>query len=207
MELKQYQSEVKRTLPDLKASELNIAHMIYGLNSEFDEILNAVDNANLNEEAGDLLWYASNYCNIKNIDIWRVFSFSKDYYRVLPNDDYIIQLQVEISKLTDIEKKVLAYKRETSYETFLNAITSVYERLNDCYVYYNMDPLDSMQKNIDKLRKRYPDKFSAYHANNRDLVGEREILEGVKPLNDSFINRVTEILKKETQANGAEEVK
>lgn len=32
--------------------------------------------------------------------------------------------------------------------------------------------------NIDKLRGRYPDKFTEYDALNRDLVGEREILEG-----------------------------
>jgi hypothetical protein len=33
-------------------------------------------------------------------------------------------------------------------------------------------------KNIAKLRKRYPEKFSAYDATHRDLAGERTILEG-----------------------------
>lgn len=32
--------------------------------------------------------------------------------------------------------------------------------------------------NIDKLRKRYPDKFTNYDALNRDLDGERKVLEG-----------------------------
>jgi len=37
---------------------------------------------------------------------------------------------------------------------------------------------DAREKNIAKLRKRYPDKFTAYDAENRDLAGERAILEG-----------------------------
>lgn len=37
---------------------------------------------------------------------------------------------------------------------------------------------DAVQRlNIDKLRKRYPDKFTNYDALNRDLIGERAILE------------------------------
>lgn len=36
-----------------------------------------------------------------------------------------------------------------------------------------------MQNNIDKLAKRYPDKYSDDYANNRDLVAERKILEQV----------------------------
>lgn len=38
-----------------------------------------------------------------------------------------------------------------------------------------------MQKNIDKLKKRYPEKFTEEKAQNRDLTGERKILEG-RPL-------------------------
>lgn len=34
--------------------------------------------------------------------------------------------------------------------------------------------------NIDKLRKRYPDKFTNYDALNRDLAGERVVLESLE---------------------------
>lgn len=37
---------------------------------------------------------------------------------------------------------------------------------------------DAMQKNIDKLRKRYPEKFEGVQALERDLAGERQVLEG-----------------------------
>ena len=37
------------------------------------------------------------------------------------------------------------------------------------------------QINIDKLRNRYPDKFTEYDAKNRDLGAERKVLETNKP--------------------------
>lgn len=45
---------------------------------------------------------------------------------------------------------------------------------------------DVQQINIAKLRHRFPQKFNEYDANNRDLFGERKILEGgeVKPTAD-----------------------
>lgn len=38
----------------------------------------------------------------------------------------------------------------------------------------------AMERNIEKLRKRYPEKFTAEAALNRDLDGERAVLEGTK---------------------------
>lgn len=42
------------------------------------------------------------------------------------------------------------------------------------------DPIAIMQKNIDKLRARFPDKFTTERALNRDLVAERKALEGME---------------------------
>lgn len=38
-------------------------------------------------------------------------------------------------------------------------------------------PSETLEIGFQKLKHRYPDKFNAYNANNRDLVGERKILE------------------------------
>ena len=42
------------------------------------------------------------------------------------------------------------------------------------------------RKNIAKLRARFPDKFTEYDANNRNLAVEREILEDKPKPGDSF---------------------
>jgi hypothetical protein len=40
---------------------------------------------------------------------------------------------------------------------------------------------EAQRRNIAKLRKRFPDKFTEYDANNRDLFAERKALEAKKP--------------------------
>lgn len=64
--------------------------------------------------------------------------------------------------------------------------TNVLEEIGDCLWYLaqacnvlEADMGDVMQSNIDKLRKRYPDKYTNEHAaeKNRDRVAEREVLD------------------------------
>lgn len=42
---------------------------------------------------------------------------------------------------------------------------------------HHIDLKQVMQTNIDKLKQRFPEKFTTSHANNRDLIAERIILE------------------------------
>jgi NTP pyrophosphatase (non-canonical NTP hydrolase) len=66
-------------------------------------------------------------------------------------------------------------------------VVNAKEELGDAqwYVPLGVDACDAeledvMQTNIDKLRARYPDKFTEHDAQNRNLDKEREILEGGK---------------------------
>jgi hypothetical protein len=51
--------------------------------------------------------------------------------------------------------------------------------VNFCYQ-YNTDISNILDKNIDKLRARYGDKFSSEKAINRNLEVEKQILENGK---------------------------
>jgi hypothetical protein len=51
--------------------------------------------------------------------------------------------------------------------------------VNFCYQ-YNTDISSILDKNIDKLRARYGDKFSSEKAINRNLEVEKQILENGK---------------------------
>jgi len=77
-----------------------------------------------------------------------------------------------------------AIKRSVYYGEALDR-TNLIEELGDLewYMAVLRDALDVSQEqvqriNIDKLRARYPEKFTDTHALNRDLDREREILEG-----------------------------
>ncbi len=90
----------------------------------------------------------------------------------------IMGLVTESAELMDAVKKAKIYGRE------LDRVNLV-EEAGDLMWYLAIlgDELgvsfeDMWEKNIAKLTKRYPEKFTSDLALNRDLDGERKILEG-----------------------------
>lgn len=86
----------------------------------------------------------------------------------------------EAGELTDIFKKSLAYGKEVDW-------VNVNEELGDLMFYIasfcrinGINLQEVIDTNVKKLESRYPEKFTQYHATNRDLDKEREILEGNK---------------------------
>lgn len=89
-----------------------------------------------------------------------------------------IGICTEAGELLDVVKKFLFYGKEP--ET-----TNMIEEVGDVlwYVAILCDVLgvsleNIMARNIAKLHKRYPAKFTSEAANNRDLAAERAALEG-----------------------------
>ena len=94
-------------------------------------------------------------------------------------------IMTETGELTDVFKKNMAYNKDIDW-------TNVEEEIGDLMFYIasfcritGIDLQDVIDRNVKKLETRYPDKFTEYHAKNRDLEKEREILEdggiGVSP--------------------------
>ncbi|HBD95843.1 MAG TPA: hypothetical protein DC057_16865 [Spirochaetia bacterium] len=89
----------------------------------------------------------------------------------------LMGMQTEIGELTDPFKKQLAYNKPVDW-------TNVKEELGDlmwyignlCYI-LNFDLEEILEKNIEKLKARYPEKFDSDKAINRNLSKERDILE------------------------------
>lgn len=90
-------------------------------------------------------------------------------------------ISTEAGELLDVLKKHIFYGKDVDW-------VNLEEEMGDLFWYLAVlaDVLGKtefqglMQKNIDKLAKRYPDqKFTSDSAINRDLVSEREILENV----------------------------
>jgi NTP pyrophosphatase (non-canonical NTP hydrolase) len=94
------------------------------------------------------------------------------------NIHMILGMQTEVAELADAFKKHLAYGKPVDW-------VNVEEELGDLMWYIanfcNINDIDLeqvMQINIDKLRARYPEKFTQENALNRNLEAERKILEG-----------------------------
>lgn len=171
MGIKEYQNKAYRTLKMLGSTELNLSHMVIGLASELGELQQAIDNRdfkNLNEEVGDVMWYIANYATLRNISI--VIQHDLSVYNFK-------HLVTAVSELNDIVKKRIAYDKPidlvaeaVAVQRIVNICTGLYESGWKC------DIIDAMTKNINKLKARYPDKYSDEKALNRDLDAENKAL-------------------------------
>lgn len=177
MTLNEYQQATARTCPDLGSEKLNIAHMIMGMISEITELSEAVkkgDIINIGEELTDIHWYLSNYCRMYNIKYERL------EWKIIESDNFEepYKMLVEaISKLTDIEKKFIAYNKAVNEERRFDFCNHIFLNLKDLYLYFKFDVSQCMENNINKLKIRFPDKFSEENAINRNLEAERVELE------------------------------
>lgn len=172
MKIEQYQLESYRTLLILNDEDLNRQHMLLGVISEIGEITDAYkkslaygkdfDRVNLIEEAcGDVNWYLCNWATLNNI----------------------------ILEQPTINKSFLNERINTPIDTLLDFLTkglhfgNIQQTLNKWYTVCTLlgitdEEYDKgLQNNIDKLKIRYPEKFTNENALNRDLDSERVELE------------------------------
>lgn len=96
----------------------------------------------------------------------------------LDNLHYILGILTEAGELADNFKKELAYGKTIDW---INVSEEIFDIMwyvaNFCRI-NNIDFEKGLDINIAKLQARYPEKFSEEKANNRDLLHERDVLEG-----------------------------
>ena len=89
----------------------------------------------------------------------------------------LMGMQTEIGELTDPFKKQLAYNKPVDWINVKEEIGDLMWYIgNLCYM-LNFDLEEIIEKNIEKLKARYPEKFDSDKAINRNLSKERDILE------------------------------
>lgn len=111
--------------------------------------------------------------------------YLKQSSRTCPDlgDDLHNQLHMAIGASTETNELLDAYKKWLAYGKPLDKI-NIAEEIFDCMWYLinlcrmlGIDPERGLQNNIDKLRIRYPEKFTSENAINRKTEQERKILE------------------------------
>lgn len=111
--------------------------------------------------------------------------YKKECARTCPDlgTDLNNQMHMAIGASTETGELLDAYKKWFVYNKELDKV-NVAEEIFDTFWYLinlcrmlDIDIEKGLQTNIDKLRARYPNNFTEYHAKNRDLDNERKILE------------------------------
>ena len=168
MTLTDYQIQAKRTCPSLGSKEVDILHMKRGVFTECAEIIDALkkrdaygktlDIVNIIEEIGDLCWYVTNWCTFENQtfkargSVWVIEKTEQDVDFLI--DRIIVESKEDVVDFDDI-------------------VDRIYDL---CKVFY-VELEHCLEKNIEKLKIRYPEKFDAEKALNRNLEAEYKVLQ------------------------------
>lgn len=163
-----------------KRLTVDVAHAIMGLATEVGELFSSLDDGtNQTEEFGDILWYCAVYAHSQGR-----FAFTPDQTEVFPDKEHhlpVFETALAINsislELLDMVKKSTFYNREFDYALADHLFLDVYELIEKWTESRKIRISDLFEQNIDKLKTRFPDQFSADRANNRDLESERKTLE------------------------------
>jgi NTP pyrophosphatase (non-canonical NTP hydrolase) len=170
-------------------SNKKLLHSCIGSLSEIQEILENYENGilitdtskqgSVAEESADIFWYLSILFRELNIQIVEKeeHSFIIDIFNVNRPFDLLLEFIKENLKLLDILKKKIYYNKDMNIEVVKKLSINMFYLLNYYCEKNNTNVSDILDKNINKLKARYGEKFSSERAINRDLETEREILE------------------------------
>lgn len=173
-----------------------ILHAVIGSLTEVEEILEnykdgvlIVDvnkQGSIAEESADIFWYLSilfRELNIRNYNYKLPLVISP---QTNPDNSFIINdpfntllsfTKVSL-KFLDLLKKKIYYNKDISNDIMIDLSIKLHALLTHFCNQYDADIDNILEKNINKLKARYGDKFSSERAINRDLQTERNILEG-----------------------------
>lgn len=95
----------------------------------------------------------------------------------MDNVHMLLGMSTEIGELQDIFKKHYAYNKEMDWVNAKEEIGDLMFYISSFCRMNGFDLENIIDTNVAKLESRYPQKFTEYHAKNRDLKKERKILE------------------------------
>lgn len=158
-----------------------LSHAIHGFVTEAGELLEWSQNAtydnydrvnltNLIEELGDWCWYFAIYMDV--CEKSEIYSYRSE----LSTRECIIQLNINSAQMANIGKRTWFYGKEFDFGAMETLVVEAFSLVRNIMANHNMDIQDVLTRNINKLKARYPDKFSTENAINRDLDAEAEAL-------------------------------
>lgn len=173
MNIKEYQQLALRTEarnPEhTQADRWN--HGVLGFITEFDEFHNTRTPVDMLEEFGDLMWYIALLADVANVDLSII-------EQPLVLTESVIAWA---AKAADIGKRWKYYNIPPSEYALIEAVSQLYVHAREYWIKIVAEDgnfSEALDRNIAKLRTRYPEKFTTEAAANRDLAAERVALEG-----------------------------
>lgn len=183
----EYQGLAARTCPDLGTPDLNERHMNLGVVTEIGETLDIfkkflayqkpIDTVNLGEELADIAWYIVNKCRFHQVPLDDNFNEVIEEIGVIIKEKMFTESNLPLELKTEALLNVILMTYCGPTNNMFNAPIVQLAVLSNIAQFYNLDFFQCLTNNIDKLKVRYPEKFTNDAAQNRDLDAERAELE------------------------------
>lgn len=190
--LAEYQLLAVRTVAPLESADADHNHMVLGITTEVSELLDIIkgniaykkplDTVHIGEEIADICWYigVSAYQNgyILKPNLREAMLCKESLER--PFAEMLEGLKADPIKLSRFLYSNLSLTPEMfnsntftlyHYYSYFTLLQFVAEQV------FGLDFYGILTTNIEKLKVRYPEKFTEHNATNRDLSSERKVLE------------------------------
>lgn len=165
-----YQKQAGKTIPEGFTKQIMLNNSVYGLVSEFGELVDLLKKAKFQGheldkekailELGDVLWYLAELCTGLNFNLYDYYETHKKSINQAfeSNEIYIIgAFNYAIFRLLG---QLHTFSEKEIIFDFLTIITCICKNFNTTIE-------DVATKNIEKLRKRYGEKFDQQKNVNR----------------------------------------
>jgi len=153
---------------------VTVVHMLFGLSSELGELVAAKDRQNALEEIGDMLWYLHTGMRYQGIPVYTPPCPLPE--RVWYAEASTSCLLKAIGSLTDLYKRELFYGSPAPVSAVREVVQNILSELAVIIEANNSSFEEVYSMNIEKLRSRYPQKFTEELAATRDLEAEKAAL-------------------------------
>ena len=178
--------ETHPTVPAIHGRlNVRLTHAAMGMSSEIYEYLDAYatgDDVGVCEELGDIMWY------------WAIavsaLELSSEFLVEMPRvrcEDWVPDTMAEnverdlfrsISRFADPVKKAGMYGRELDRHAMAEDLARILYAVESLHILRGQTLEETLRRNIEKLKIRFPTKYEDGRANTRDLAAERKVLEG-----------------------------
>lgn len=184
----EYQGLAARTCPSLGTEEsLDERHMNLGVLTEIGEALDIfkkflaykkpIDLVNLGEELADIAWYIVNKCRFEELLLDDNFDDVLADTKELIDNRMFTENGLPIELKTEAVLTILLSTYCAPVNNIFNAPIIQLAMLYHIASWFDLDFFQCLTNNIEKLKVRYPEKFTEEAAQNRDLKAERTELE------------------------------